>query len=203
MQLLKLDLDRLDDAPRNANKMPEAKYRALVDSIKRLGFTQPILVRDSGDGRFEIVDGHHRRNALRELGEKTAPCVVLAPGEDPRIAALAMNRLRGDVDLAVASIVIDELVEEGIEFAELNITGFSERELKDLVDALNQPEPSLDDVGGMELPEEVGQPVSRPFLLELTFKSKVDLATAKKALKAAAGKGGDLADGLLRLAGAK
>lgn len=199
MQLSKIGIDLLDDAPRNANKMTEAKYAGLKESIKRVGFTQPILVTDTANGRFEIVDGHHRRDAMRDLGHADIPVVILQPGEDPRLVALAMNRLRGDTDLAVAGMMIDEMLDEGLEIPDLAISGFTEKELRDLVDALNTPEPSLDDVSGAELPEEVGTPVARPFLLELTFKSKQDLAAAKKALKKAAGKGGDLADGLLRL----
>ncbi len=199
MQITAAPLASLRDAPQNANKMDAAKYRELVHSIRRLGFITVIVARDLGDGDFDIVDGHHRVKAMRELGEVNVPTLVIKGDEDPRLVALALNRLRGETDLAVASMIIEELLETGLSTADLSITGFSEREMSELVSALEQPEPDLDDLGDTALPEEIGSPVARPFLLDLTFRSKEDLKAARKALRKAAGKGGDLADGLLRL----
>jgi len=201
MNLRQIPLADLRDAPLNANRLAPEKYVQLVASIRRLGFVVPIVARDDEEGGFEIVDGHHRVRAVREIGELAAiPTVVLEADEDPALAALALNRLRGETDLAVASLMIDEMLAGGVlEFADLAISGFTERELTDLVDALTQDEPSLEDVGASGLPEEIGTPVARPFLLELTFRNRDDLAKARKALRKACGKGGDLADGLLRL----
>jgi len=193
-------LDRLRDAPRNANKMPPARYKLLVESIRKIGFVQHALVLDLGDGWWEIVDGHNRARALRELGEVAMPSIVLRGGEDPRVVALALNRIRGETDLAVAALVIEELLSESFDRAALAITAFSDKEIDELVAAVKSPdEPDLADVAGAEIPEEVGAPAARPYLLDLTFRNKGDLAAARKALKKASGRGGDLADGLLRL----
>lgn len=182
--------------------MSEAKYRELVESIRRIGFVQHALVRSLEDNEeeFEIVDGHHRCKAMRELGELFVPCIVLEGDEDPRVVALAMNRLRGETDLAVASIMIEELMDAGLSTEDLSITGFSAKELQDLVDALESPDdPSLDDIAGTDVPEEIGSDVARPFLLELTFRSKADLDVVRRALRKAAGKGVELGEGLMRL----
>jgi ParB-like chromosome segregation protein Spo0J len=200
MQLLDVPLDLLDAAPRNANKMSPAKFSELVNSIRRIGFITAIVARDTGNGRFEIVDGHHRAKAMREIGELVIPSVMFSANEDPRLVALALNRLRGETDLATASQIIDDLLSiEQIDLSSLSISGFSERELNDLVAALNQDELDLDDLGSADLPQEVGSDVVKPFLLELTFRTKEDLAAARKSLRKAAGKGSDLSDGLLRL----
>ena len=189
MNLRKIALVDLRDAPLNANRLAPEKYVQLVASIRRLGFLVPIIVRDDEEGGYEIVDGHHRAKAVREIGAETEiPAVVLEPGEDPQLAALALNRLRGETDLAVASLMIDEMLAGGLELADLAISGFTERELTDLVEALTQEEPSLEDVGAADLPEEVGTKVARPFLLELTFKNREDLGVARKALRKACGK---------------
>jgi ParB-like chromosome segregation protein Spo0J len=200
MKLILVPLDKLGDAPRNANKMSPAKFQLLVESIKRVGFVQHVLVRAIANERWEMVDGHHRRDALRILGHDAVPAVELEGDEDPRLVALALNRIRGETDLAAASLVIEELTEAGFNFSDLTISGFSDRELSELVAALESTDdPSLDDLDGLEEPEPVGTPVARPFLLELTFASKADLVLVRKALRKAAGKGGNLADGLLRV----
>lgn len=202
MKLRQIDPADLHDAPLNANKMAPDKFKALVESIRRLGFIVPIVVREDDDKRLEIVDGHHRVRAMREIGEATIASIVLEGDEDHRLASLALNRLRGETDLAVASLIIDEMLGDGLDVTALaNISGFSEHELNDLVAALDQNEPSLDDIGNAELPEEIGTPVAKPFLLELTFRSREEMTTARKALRKACGKGGELSDGLLRLIG--
>lgn len=199
MQITSIPLDLLDDAPINANVLPDSKFRELKASIARIGFAVPIVARDKGDGRFEIIDGHHRVRAMREMGETHIPGVLLEEGEDPRTVALALNRLRGETDLAIASRMLAEMMEDGIIVEDLSITGFTERELAELVASVTDVEPTLDDLANAELPEPVGEPAARPFLLELTFRDKDALKEVRKALKKAAGKGNDMADGLLRV----
>lgn len=200
MQLLDAPLDQLMDAPRNANQLDPKKFDELVGSIRRIGFVQHILVRRVEGFGLEIVDGHHRARAMRHLGESTIPSILLESDEDPRLVALALNRLRGQTNLAAASLIIGELLDAGLTESELSISGFTEREMRELVDALDSPDdPSLDDVAGAEVPEPIGAEPVRPFLLELTFRTKEELAAARRALRKAAGKGNDLADGLMRM----
>lgn len=204
MRSCQINIADLVDAPRNANRMSPAKRSALRDSIERFGFVVPIVAKElafEGDRvRFEIVDGHHRRDVLRELGAADAWTVVLDRDEDPRVVALALNRLRGETDLAIASLIIAELVEEGLSSVDLAVTGFSDKELADLVSAANSADDvELEDLSDAEMPEEIGSPVAKPYLLDLSFRTKEDLAAARKALRKAVGKGGDLSDGLLRL----
>jgi ParB-like chromosome segregation protein Spo0J len=199
VKIISAPIGSLRDAPTNANRLSDAKYRELVTSIRRIGFVVPIVARDLGNGDIEIVDGHHRVKAMRELGEVEVPTLLVQGEEDPRLIALALNRLRGETDLAAASRIIEELLETGLTHADLSISGFTDREMIELVASLVDADIDLDDLGGTELPAEVGEPSARPFLLDLTFRSKDDLAAARKALRKAAGKGGELADGLLRL----
>ena len=45
-----------------------ARLEQLMSSIERLGLQSPITVRPTDDGRYEIICGHNRVNAVRELG---------------------------------------------------------------------------------------------------------------------------------------
>ncbi|TVQ51957.1 MAG: chromosome partitioning protein ParB [Rhodobacteraceae bacterium] len=52
-----------------------AKAAALAESILEEGMRVPIRVRPDGD-RFVLVEGLHRLEACRSLGEETIVCVV-------------------------------------------------------------------------------------------------------------------------------
>lgn len=55
-----------------------AHYAALVDSIRSSGIQTPLLVRRDPmqPGAYEIIAGHTRWTAARELGLTTVPCIV-------------------------------------------------------------------------------------------------------------------------------
>lgn len=63
---------RLDDLIpfqlRSSQSYQGARLEQLMDSIERLGLQSPITVRPTNDGRYEIICGHNRVNAVRELG---------------------------------------------------------------------------------------------------------------------------------------
>ena len=54
---------------------PEA-LQELAESIKANGVIQPVVVRPTADGRFQLVAGERRWQACRRLGRATIPAVV-------------------------------------------------------------------------------------------------------------------------------
>ncbi len=68
MQLATLPLERLDAA--TANPVP-----ALVDSIRRHGLVEPVLVQRRGE-RFRVLAGTRRVAAARAAGLREVPCLV-------------------------------------------------------------------------------------------------------------------------------
>lgn len=197
-----LDPILLRDAAENPNKMEPEQLSMLAEAIRRKGFLQPILVRPVGD-QYEIIDGHHRTRAAREVGLTEIPCLVATNCSDEDASALriGMNRFRGELDLASTARLMQGLIDKGWKLDDLTITGFSGDEVADLVRSLRVEEvdikvfdEGLDDVGD-------DAPAAKPFTLEILFTNRDDLKRAKKALKKAAGKSGDFAKGLLRLIG--
>lgn len=53
---------------RSSQSYQGARLEQLMSSIERLGLQSPITVRPTNDGRYEIICGHNRVNAVRELG---------------------------------------------------------------------------------------------------------------------------------------
>ena len=54
------------------------EYRELVQSIKKDGLLQPLLVRPVDGGDYEVVEGGHRLEAGKEAGLDSYPCLVKA-----------------------------------------------------------------------------------------------------------------------------
>ena len=51
------------------------EYLELVESVRKDGVLQPILVRPKG-GKYEVVEGWHRLAACKEAGVDRVPCLV-------------------------------------------------------------------------------------------------------------------------------
>jgi ParB-like chromosome segregation protein Spo0J len=195
----RVPIDDLVPAPVNANKMDAETYQRLVAAMKTLGPNlQPVLVVPLGSTKYHIVDGHHRVEAAREAGYADI-LVAIADLDDAERAllGLSMNRMRGEVDLHVASEILTELVDDGMDAALLALAGFGDQELTALLASQTETEiPPADVDSDFDEPARV----ETPFLLEVTFKTRDDLKRVKRALKRAAGKGSDdLGAGLLRL----
>lgn len=54
----------------------EEKIEELARTIHTHGIIQPIVVRESGDGQFEIIAGERRWRAMKSLGWKKVPAIV-------------------------------------------------------------------------------------------------------------------------------
>ena len=128
MQLIEIDL--IKPYLNNAKKHPTKQIKQIANSIKEFGFNQPIVI----DKKNEIIVGHGRYLAARELGLKTVPFVRLENLSKEQVKAyrLADNKLNeSEWDL---KMVVDEL--KGLDKYYLDLTGFSDYliDLKELED---------------------------------------------------------------------
>ncbi len=96
--MIEIPLTQLRRRADNANVMPESLLVKLVGHIGRTGRYPHLIVRPMpGEaGAYEILDGHHRAEALRRLGRATARCEVWEVDDDEALVLLAtLNRLQG------------------------------------------------------------------------------------------------------------
>lgn len=197
---------------KNPNKMSPEAFAMLVEAMrvsdaKREGgrsMLQPILVAHHDDVSYDIVDGDHRVGAAIQLGWKDIRAVVKDMSPDQVIAyRLGMNRNRGTVDLGIASAIVTELKFEGWSAADMVITGFSADEIVDLVDVKvdgGNVRDLMGDAAGTDVEDTVA-PNAKPFSLEIVFATREQYTLARRKLRKAAGKGGDLAQGLMTVLG--
>ncbi|HVW29253.1 MAG TPA: plasmid partitioning protein RepB C-terminal domain-containing protein [Polyangiaceae bacterium] len=94
-------LDKLLPTRATGEKLREStKYRALVSSVREVGIVEPLSVYPQKGGKYLILDGHARVEALRELGVAEAPCLIADQDEGytynqkvSRIAPIQANRM--------------------------------------------------------------------------------------------------------------
>lgn len=95
---LELPIEQLDAHPDNSNVMPKALLDKLAEQIGQTGRYPPVIVRPVGQ-RYQILDGHHRVEVLRQLGRDRVQCVSWAVDDEQALLLLAtLNRLAGDDD---------------------------------------------------------------------------------------------------------
>ena len=96
-------INKLIAHPDNPNIMNGEKFRKLVRNIERSGLYEPIIVRPhpKNEGKFQIINGHHRVQALEKLGKKEANCIVWnVDDKQTSILLTTLNRLSGVDDPA-------------------------------------------------------------------------------------------------------
>jgi len=77
-RLRTIPLDAIDPNPDQPRKhFDQAKLKHLADSVRERGILQPPVVRDLGDGRYQLIAGERRTRAAR-LAELTEIEVILA-----------------------------------------------------------------------------------------------------------------------------
>jgi len=90
-----IPIDKLTAHPGNPNRMSKRNFARLVRNIERTGRYEPLVVRRRGDC-FQIINGHHRCRALKQLGCETADAVVWDVDDaEADILLSTLNRLGG------------------------------------------------------------------------------------------------------------
>ena len=66
----------------------------LKDSVKENGLLEPIIVRSFSAGTYEIISGHRRVEACKELGIQTVPAIVREMSKDEAVIAMVDSNLQ-------------------------------------------------------------------------------------------------------------
>lgn len=114
--LRRIGMGKLRDHPMNANVMGAAMYAKLKRHLVGTGRYPPLIVRPmpGEEGAFQLLDGHHRRRALQELGHADATCLVWQADDAQALTLLAtLNRLAGDDDPKRRAALIEALRTSG------------------------------------------------------------------------------------------
>ena len=156
MQIEYRDIDKLIPHTNNARTHNDEQVTQIVDSIKRRGWTNPILV----DSTNHIIAGHGRLLAARKLGLTQVPTIDIGSLSDAEKSEyiIADNKIAENAgwDYDMLKLEFNLLVDAGID---PTLTGFS----TDEIETIRNPEiitAGLCDEN--DVPEIAPEPISKP-----------------------------------------
>ena len=156
LEVRMMQVEQLVPYARNARTHPDWQIDQIAASIAEFGFVNPVLIGDDS----VIVAGHGRLLAAQRLGMTQVPVIVLAhlsPAQR-RALVIADNRIAENAgwDEELLRAELAALQSEGID---LEVVGFSEAELDELLGDMGEDAPVAVALGD---PEFVPEPPPRP-----------------------------------------
>jgi DNA modification methylase len=158
LQIEQTPIHALRPQDRNARTHSKRQIRQIADSMKRFGFTNPILTDDDS----QIIAGHGRLEAAKLLGMTTVPAIRLSHMSEieKRAYIIADNEiaLKAGWDREILAIELQGLIDLGFE---VELTGFEPAEIDLIIGEWQESsgEPASED-DQRPAPSE-GPPVSR------------------------------------------
>jgi hypothetical protein len=143
---------------KNARTHDAKQVRQIVQSIRQFGFTNPILVDETG----EVIAGHGRLLAARELALEYVPVIRLRHLDDAgkRALRLADNKiaLGAGWDLQILAAELEDLSSIEIDF-DLEVTGFEVSEIDLIIEQSHDERPEAPETA--EEPDMEARAISR------------------------------------------
>ena len=135
MKIEQIKLDALIPYARNSRTHSDAQVAQIAASIKEFGFTNPVLIDETGS----IIAGHGRVMAARKLAIVDVPSIRLTHLTDAQKKAyvIADNKLALNAgwDDEMLAVELTDLKDMGFD---LDLTGFSTDEIEALLDSDNE-----------------------------------------------------------------
>ena len=111
---LDISLDSIDGNPfQPRSHFDEQALEELASSIRKLGIVQPLTVRETGNGRYQLIAGERRLRAARLAGLTRVPAYIRTADDQAMLElALVENIQREDLDAIEVAISFQRLIEE-------------------------------------------------------------------------------------------
>lgn len=96
---------------KNIRNERDTSIQELADSIERNGLINPIMVKPIGSGKYEVIAGHRRFEAVKRLGLPHIECNVTdeTSEKDLMLAQIAENVQRKDMSAQELVAIFDDM----------------------------------------------------------------------------------------------
>ena len=143
MKISQHKVDELIPYARNSRTHSDAQVAQIAASIKEFGFTNPVLIDETGS----IIAGHGRVLASRKLNLVSVPCIQLSHLTEAQKKAyiIADNKLALNAgwDDEMLAVELTDLKDMGFG---LDLTGFTLDEFQAILPIENYPESSAKEI---------------------------------------------------------
>lgn len=78
MNIVNININSLELSNTNSRKSQISNIEELSNSINEIGLINPIIVKLISDNKYEIIAGHRRYLAMKELNKSSIPCIILS-----------------------------------------------------------------------------------------------------------------------------
>ena len=131
LKIINKNIDDIKEYENNAKEHPEWQIEQIANSIQEFGFNDPIAINADN----QIIEGHGRLLAAKQLGLIEVPCIVLdgLTEAQERAYIIAHNKITMNTDFDLDRLLY-ELNALKVENFNLNLTGFSEYEIENLLE---------------------------------------------------------------------
>jgi ParB family transcriptional regulator, chromosome partitioning protein len=109
-----LPVTQISPNPRQPRQVFEEEAMAeLVHSVREIGLLQPVVVRQTGDGAYELIMGERRWRATQGAGLETIPAIVRDTGDDALLRdALLENLHRSQLNPLEEAAAYEQLLDD-------------------------------------------------------------------------------------------
>ncbi|MGL5716761.1 MAG: ParB/Srx family N-terminal domain-containing protein [Paraclostridium sp.] len=140
MKITKVKIEEIKQYKFNSKLHPEWQIEQIKKSIKQFGFNDPLAI----DENNIIIEGHGRFQALKELGYKEIEVIKLdhLTEQEKKAYIIAHNKININTgfDLDILKKELSDITE-----FELDLTGFTDFEIEDMMDEGESDILELDD----------------------------------------------------------
>lgn len=111
---LQIDINTIDANPfQPRTRFDSQSLEELASSIRQVGIVVPLTVRETGEGRYQLIAGERRLRAARMAGLTHVPAYIRTADDTAMLEmALVENIQREDLDAIEVAITYQRLIEE-------------------------------------------------------------------------------------------
>ena len=111
---LQIDINSIDGNPfQPRTRFDSQSLEELASSIRQVGIVVPLTVRETGEGRYQLIAGERRLRAARMAGLTHVPAYIRTADDTAMLEmALVENIQREDLDAIEVAITYQRLIEE-------------------------------------------------------------------------------------------
>ncbi len=94
-RIIEIEIERLRDFKDHPFRIKaDDQMQDLMESIERYGILTPLIVRPLPEGVYEIVSGHRRKHAAKQLGYRKVPVIIRVLSDEEAIISMVDSNLQ-------------------------------------------------------------------------------------------------------------